>query len=352
MDGDGTIGTDGVFVIAEAGSNWRMGTRARDVAMGRTLIELAAEAGADAVKFQTYRPETVYVANAGTSDYLSEAGIVEDIGDIFADLAMPYELVAELAGHAEKAGIAFMSTPFSAADFAAVDPYVRVHKIASYEISHLRLLELAARSGKPVILSTGGADETDIAWAVDTLRANGCAEIVLLQCTAKYPAPAATLNLRVLPWLAARFGVTVGLSDHSRDPVVAPVAAVALGARVVEKHFTVDNRLPGPDHSFAVLPAELTELVRAVRAAEAALGSGDKVVDGAEEELRAYAQRGLQACAPIHRGETLREGTNVAILRAGKQRKGVHPRHLSAIEGRTATRNVPLGDGLQPGDWQ
>ena len=163
-----------------------MGTPARDRAMGRTLIQAAAEAGADAVKFQTYRPETVYVANAGSSDYLSEAGITQDIRDIFADLAMPYDLVPELAEHARDLGLMFMSTPFSAEDFAAVDPHVAVHKIASYEISHLRLLELAARSGKPLVLSTGASTLDDVRWAVETFRAGGGGDLALMQCTAKY----------------------------------------------------------------------------------------------------------------------------------------------------------------------
>lgn len=343
--------SDRVFVIAEAGSNWRMGTPSRDRAMARALVDVAVAAGADAVKFQTYRPETVYVENAGASDYLSAAGITEDIREIFSDLAMPYELVAEMAEYCAGVGIGFMSTPFSPADFAAVDPHVAVHKLASYEISHLRLIELAARSGKPLVMSTGGAEEAEIAWAVDTFRSNGGAKLVLLQCTASYPAPIDSLNLLVLPSLASRFGVDVGLSDHSRDPVLAPIMAVALGATVIEKHYTLDNRLPGPDHAFAILPSELTQLVRAVRDAEEARGDGRKRVAAAEEELRAYAQRGVQATRTIAPGEVLEEGVNVAILRPGKQRKGVHPRHLSDLEGARATREVPLGDGLLPGDW-
>ena len=224
-----SFGKDRVFIIAEAGSNWRMGTPKRDMAMARALIDVAVEAKADAVKFQTYRPETVYVSNAGSSDYLSKAGIKEDIAEIFSDLAMPYEMISELAAYCGKSGIQFMSTPFSAADFAAVDPFVTVHKIASYEISHLRLIELAARSGKPLIMSTGASVEDDIDWAIQTFRANGGTELALLQCTASYPAPMDSLNLRVIPWLAQRFGVFSGLSDHSRDPTIGPVAAVALG---------------------------------------------------------------------------------------------------------------------------
>jgi sialic acid synthase SpsE/RimJ/RimL family protein N-acetyltransferase len=339
-----------VYIIAEAGSNWRMGTGARDRAMACTLIDIAAEAGADAVKFQTYRPETVYVQNAGQSDYLSEAGIKQDIREIFEDLAMPYELLAELAEHCRKREIDFLSTGFSPTDFAAIDPFVAIHKIASYEISHPHLLTLAGRSGKPLILSTGASGEEDIEWAVRTFRQAGGRDLCLMQCTADYPAPISSLNLRTLPWLQARFAAATGLSDHSREPSLGPVAAVALGARVIEKHFTIDNRLPGPDHAFALVPQELKELVRQVRLAEAGLGDGVKRVLPEEQELANFARRGLQAISEIAPGEILREGVNYAVLRPGKQALGVHPKHREKIEGRPATRRVPIGDGLRLSD--
>ncbi|WNK01364.1 N-acetylneuraminate synthase family protein [Thalassospiraceae bacterium LMO-JJ14] len=347
----GTINLQKVFIIAEAGSNWRMGTAKRDMAAARTLIEAAAEAGADAVKFQTYRPETVYVANAGTSDYLSAAGINDDIRDIFADLAMPYEMIPELMEHAKRHGIKFMSSPFSVADFDAIDPYVEAHKIASFELSHLRLLERAGRSKKPLFLSCGASNERDIAWAVDTFLAAGGSDLILLQCTSKYPAPASSLNLRVIPWLQQRFNLPVGLSDHSREPATAPIAAVALGARVIEKHFTLNNKLPGPDHAFAITVPELHELVRQIRLTEQMLGTADKVILNDEAELASYARRGIQAIGPIAQGELLREGVNVDTLRPGKQRLGIHPKHLPRIEGKPTTRDIPAGDGIHYGDW-
>ena len=339
-----------VFVVAEAGSNWRMGSPARDRAMGRALVQAAADAGADAVKFQTFRPETVYVPNAGASDYLSEAGIDEDIGAIFADLAMPYEMLGELAADCAAAGIGFMSSPFSPNDFAAVDPHVGVHKIASYENNHVHLLRLAARSGKPTLLSTGASTADDIAFAVSTYRAAGGRDLCLLQCTARYPAPVAALNVATIPWLQRRFAAAAGLSDHSREPLAGPLAAVALGARVIEKHFTLDNRLPGPDHAFAIVPDELAALVRAVREAEAVLGDGVKQVLPDEAELAAYARRGLQAIRDIAAGEVLREGDNIAILRPGRQRRGLDPRHLGRVEGARVARTIKLGDGIGEGD--
>ncbi|MEX2451985.1 MAG: GNAT family N-acetyltransferase [Rhodospirillales bacterium] len=340
-----------VFVIAEAGSNWRVGTPEKDWTMARRLIDAAVAAGADAVKFQTYRPESVYVANAGGSDYLSEAGIEEDIGDIFAHLAMPYEMIGELAAYCRERGIEFMSTPFSPADFAAVDPYVGIHKVASYEISHVHLITLAAKSGKPTLMSTGASTEEDIAWAVDTFFAAGGRNLCLMQCTARYPAPVSALNVSVIPWLKKRFGVAAGLSDHSRDPLTGPVTAVAKGARVIEKHFTMDNDLPGPDHAFALTPPELVRMVAAVRQAEAALGSGVKTVLPEEAELAGYARRGLQAIRAIAKGDVLRENDAFAILRPGQQTLGVHPKFLGRVEGRRATRDIGLGEGLKHGDW-
>ncbi|MFP4322566.1 MAG: N-acetylneuraminate synthase family protein [Anaerolineales bacterium] len=340
-----------VFIIAEAGSNWRMGTPARDMAMGRALIDVAAEAGADAVKFQTYRAESVYVPNAGESQYLSEAGITEDITRIFEDLAMPYDMVGELAAYCRKRDILFMSSPFSVQDFQAVDPHTLIHKIASYEISHIRLLEAAARSGKPVVLSTGASTHEDIAFAVEWFGQHGGEHLVLMQVTAKYPAPLSSAALRVIPELAQRYGVAVGLSDHTLDPVIAPAGAVALGASVIEKHYTLDKRLPGPDHSFALTPAQLAQMVRAIRDMEAALGSADKAIQADEQELHRFARRTVQAIQPIQKGDALREDVNIAILRPGQQRPGVHPRHLPAIEGKAAQRDIPLGDGIQDGDY-
>lgn len=335
-----------VFIIAEAGSNWRVGTAQRDREMAKELINVPKEAGADAVKFQVFRPEQVYVSNAAKSDYLEKEGMEQSIYEIFADLAMPYEMIPELHQMCKKVGIEFMATPFSSQDFAAIDPFVSRHKIASYEISHIRLLELAARAKKPLILSTGAAVEGDIAWARETFFANGGKQMTLLQCTAAYPAPLSSCNLAVIPWLRDRFGVSSGLSDHSKDPVIAPSAAVALGASVIEKHYTLSKRLPGPDHCFAVEPEGLAQMCRAIRQTEKVLGSPYKQIDKVEEELACYARRGVQAIREIAVGDQLVEGHNMAILRPGKQALGCHPRHLENLEGTAAKYAVSLGEGL------
>ena len=345
------IKNNSVFIIAEAGSNWRSGTVDRDLKMAKVLIDVAVEAGADAVKFQTYRAETVYVSNAGDSDYLSDSGIKESINEIFRDLSMPYEMIPQLEQYCNINNIHFMSTPFSIADAKAIDPFVKTHKLASYEITHSRLIEFLAKTNKPLILSTGAASIEDIEWAVNYFYKHGGLDITLMQCTAKYPAPLSTINLNTIPELKKQFNLPVGLSDHSRDHLIAPLGAVALGATVIEKHFTLNNKLPGPDHSFAITPDELTLMVKAIRNMEQALGNCEKKVSDEELELYDYAQRAVQAIKPINKGAQLLEGKNIDILRSGKQKRGIHPRYLEEIEGKNAKRDIPLGDGIQIGDW-
>lgn len=341
-----------VFIIAEAGSNWRMGTFERDVKMAKNLIDVAANAKADAIKFQTYKPETVYVPNAGSSDYLSEAGIKESIYDIFKDLSMPYEMIPILSDYCITKNIEFMSTPFSIDDARIIDPFVKKHKIASYEITHSKLIKYIAETKKPLILSTGGSTISEIHWAVDYFKKYGGTNISLLQNTSKYPTPFSSLNLLAIPSMIKQFKLPVGLSDHSRDPIIAPVAAVALGATIIEKHFTIDNSLPGPDHSFAILPLELIQMVCAIRNCENALGTGEKKVLDVELELRDYAQRGIQAIKNIKRDEEFILGQNIDILRSGKKTKGIHPKFLEEIIGKHARRNISIGSGIQNDDYE
>jgi sialic acid synthase SpsE len=335
-----------VFIIAEAGSNWRMGTPRRDREMAHTLIDIAAEAGADAVKFQTYRSAGLYVPNAGDSDYLAKSGIKQQINEILDDLSMPYEMIGELAAYCDEKKIQFMSTPFSVEDAKAVDPFVKTHKIASYEINHLRLLQWIGATGKPVILSTGAATADDIEYGLQVLHESGAGPITLLQCTASYPAPMDSLNLAAIPQLREKYSVPAGLSDHSRDPVIAPVAAVALGACVIEKHYTIDNRLPGADHPFAILPEELALMVKSIREAEQTLGDGSISLQPAEEELRGFATRSIQAIRDIQPGEMLEEGVNIDVLRPGKRNKGISPRYLDEIVGKNVVNFIRCGDGI------
>ena len=318
--------------------------------MARELVDAAKLAGADAVKFQTFRVRDLYVENAGLSGYLSAAGIRSSVNELMAELEMPYELVAYIAAYAGAADIEFMSTAFSTADVAAVDPHVKRHKVASYELNHVELLEAMAATGKPIILSTGAATMDDIEFGLRTLRGAGAADVTLMQCTASYPAPPDSLNLAAIPALRDAFGVPVGLSDHSRDPIIGPVAAVALGAVCIEKHFTLDNRLPGPDHRFAITADELGDMVTAIRTAEVVLGTGTKSVLESERELREFAARSIQARTEIQAGEALVRGVNIDVLRPGNRRRGLHPRRMVELDGRKASRPIRAGDGVTEED--
>lgn len=343
---------NGVLVVAEAGSNWRMGNPTRDFAMAKSLIEAAAEAGADAVKFQVFHVEEVYVPDAGVSDYLAEGGIKEDITDIYKDLTLPHDMIPKIADYCRQCHVDFMASPFSISDFEAIDPFVKVHKIASYEIGHIHLLEKAAKSGKPVLMSTGCATEEEIGWSVNYMREQGVKQLILLQCTAAYPAKLESVDVSAIPWLKDRYKAWVGLSDHSRHPTYAPAAAVALGAIAIEKHFTLSNDLPGPDHYFSLTPPELKQMIEAIRSTYIALGSQVKKIEPCEEELRSFAKRGVQAIRDIAAGELLEEGVNVAILRPGKQLQGMHPRNLLTHSSKRFIRPVANRQGVHLNDLE
>ena len=333
------------FIIAEAGSNWKSGTLEDDLARAKELIKTASKAGADAVKFQTYRPETVYVQNAGNSNYLSKHGINENINDIFKHLSMPYEMIPELHKYCKQEDILFMSTPFSVDDAKQIDPFVELHKVASYEINHVRLLEFLAETNKPIIVSTGASTYEEIDFAVNLLKKK-INTIGLLQCTAKYPTTLDSLNLFVIPQLKTRYNLPVGLSDHSIDPIIGPLLAVGAGATIIEKHFTLDRNLPGPDHPFALVPNELEIMVQAIRKADSAKGTGKKEILDVETELRRFATRSIQAIKNIKKGETLREGYNIDVLRPGNRIRGLDARFLSSVNGKKAKTDIETGDGV------
>lgn len=340
-----------VKIIAEAGSNWRMGSFSRDLSMAKALIDAAKESGCQAIKFQVFRAKKTYVENAGVADYLSEKGIDQEVSSLFRDLEMPYEMLPMLYEECQKRSIEFMATAFSLSDLQKIDPFVDCHKVASYELGHVRLLQELAKIKKPLLISTGAATYDEIEWALQTLQKQASGPVTLMQCVAQYPAMLDNCNVRVLEDFRRRFQLPLGLSDHSCHPTLAPVCAVALGASVIEKHFTLDKRLPGPDHAFAVTPKEMKELVQNVQGALKTLGEPIKKVCCDEKPLRSFACRSVQATSSIQEGEALLEGVNVDILRSGKQEKGVHPRYLVDIEGKRARRDIPCGAGIQMGDW-
>ena len=339
---DKTVGAgEPTFIIAEAGSNHN-----GELALAHELIDVAADAQADAVKFQTFRAERLYPKSAGRSDYL---GVETSIYDIIKAMEMPYEWLPELRDHSHERGLAFLSTPFHEEAVELLDEYVDAFKLASYELTHDPLLKDTASRGKPIILSTGACDLDDVEHAVTVLKEGGAKDIVLLQCTAAYPAPPTAANVRALVTLRDRFGVPTGLSDHTRDATAAPMAAAALGAVVIEKHFTMSNDLDGPDHGFAVEPDELAALVAGVRRVEAVLGDGDKSVLDAEQELYTFARRSIFTTGPIAAGEAFSRA-NVDVLRAGKLGKGLQPSELRRVLNAVATRDLPAEIPLQASD--
>jgi len=287
------------YIIAEIGANHN-----GDMALCRALIDAAQLAGADAVKFQGFRARTLYPKTAGKSQYLKDE---RPIYDIIEAMEMSVEWVPILADHCRARSVDFLCTPFDEAWVDALDPHVPAFKVASYELSHLPLVRNVLERGKPTFISTGASGLSDVWRVVAAAREAGNEQIVLLQCTAAYPTPPGDVNARAIVTLREETGCHVGLSDHSRDPVVAPVVAVALGAVVIEKHFTLSNRLPGPDQKFAVEPEQLKALVRAVREARAVLGTGAKEVLAIERELHGFARRSVFSVRAIGAGEVFGE---------------------------------------------
>ncbi len=327
-----------VYVIAEAGSN-----HDRDLDQARRLIDVAAEAGADAVKFQTFTSERIVAETKTRARYLDAILPPEEtMASLFRKLELPYEWHATLKEHAQAAGLDFISSPF---DEQAVDLLqsldVKVFKVATYELWHLPLIRYIARLGKPMICSTGMANIGEVQEAVSTVAAAGNPNLILLHCTVNYPPPFSDLNLRAIDTMRRAFGVPVGYSDHTPG-WTAPVVATALGAAVIEKHFTISRDLPGPDHRFALEPAELAAMVRAIRDTEASLGDGIKRMGAAEADLYATARRSLHAARTIEAGETI-AADMIAVLRPGT---GIEVRDLEHVVGRVARRRIERHEPL------
>lgn len=326
------------FIIAEAGSNHN-----GDLAMARELVETAARAGADAVKFQTFKASRLYPKSAGTSDYL---GVDTPIFDIIQSMEMPESWLRELSDLAHDRGLAFISSPFHEEAVALLDPFVDAFKIASYELTHEPLLRAVAERDKPIIISTGASTLTEVREAVNVLRDHSAQLLVVLQCTAAYPAPLESAQVSALVHLRERLGVLSGLSDHTEHPSLAPTVAAALGASVVEKHFTLSKALPGPDHAFAIEPDGLKALVEGVRGAERVRGHGRKEVHAVEEELRAFARRSIFTTAAIKKGTPF-DRTNLDVLRQGKLGQGLAPKQLATVLTGIAARDLPADHALQ-----
>jgi N-acetylneuraminate synthase/N,N'-diacetyllegionaminate synthase len=316
--GDGLISEgEPCFMIAEAGSNHN-----GSLEQAKKLIDVAVAAKADAVKFQIY-PEFSYLKG-------------QNVYELIKSIETPREWLKELAGYCEDRNITFLATPF---DFEAVDllaKYVPAFKIASFEIVDLELLQYAARKGKPMIISTGMANLCEIEEAISTIKSVGNNDIILLHCNSLYPTPAELVNLKASETMRTAFKVPVGFSDHTLG-IHIPIAAVAMGACVIEKHFTLDRTLPGPDHSFAIEPDELKEMVRCIREVEKAKGTGIKEKSELEsEEMYIKARRSIHAKVDILK-ETKITKDMLIIKRPGY---GIKPKFIDVVVGREAKRDV------------
>ena len=326
------------FIIAEAGSNFRISNEPEiNFNHALKLIDIAVDAGADAVKFQLYRAEKLYVKDAGFAEYL---GTKKSIYEIIKEMELPTSWLVELKRICEKKNIIFLCTPFDETSVDVLEDIgIQAYKIASYSINHIPLLKHIARTKKPVILSTGASTVKEIQIAIDAIYDEQNFQVALMQCTAKYPAPLENINLNTIPSLKKQFSLPVGLSDHSRDNLIAPLGAVALGANIIEKHFTTDNELPGPDHKFAVLPHELKDMISKIRQMEKTLGSSEKVILKEEKELHSFARRSIYARKDIKKGEIIQED-QIVILRSGKGKKGFEPAWKNRVIGKTAKKNI------------
>ena len=326
---------DNVFIIAELSANHMNNF---DIAV--KTIEAMAESGADAVKFQTYTPDTITI-DCDNEYFQIKQGTIWDgqvLYNLYEEAYMPWEWQPKLKKIAEDLGLIAFSSPF---DMTSVDFLeemdVEAYKIASYEITDIPLIEYVASKGKPIIISTGIASKEDIDLAIKTCRKTGNNQIAILKCTSSYPAPMDEINLNTIPALKEEFDVCVGLSDHTMGAEVA-IAGVALGAKIIEKHFILDRNMEGPDSEFSMEPQEFKAMVDSIRNIEKALGNSDFEVTE-KMLINQDFSRSLFVIKDIKKGEIITED-NVKSIRPGF---GAHPKYLSEILGKEVNCDIKRG---------
>jgi len=334
--GDFNLETDGTFIIAELSANHN-----GSLQNALDTIKKAKEIGANAVKLQTYTADTITL-NCKKDDFIIKGGTLWDgknLYELYQEAYTPWEWHKELFDYARSIGIDIFSSPF---DKTAVDFLEQfeptAYKIASFEITDVELIEYVASKGRPVIISTGVATLTDIELAVNKVRKTGNSDIALLKCTSAYPAPLEEINLNTIPNLKETFNITVGLSDHTLGTSV-PVGAVALGAKIVEKHFIIDRKIGGPDSEFSLEPHQFKEMIESVREIEKALGKISYNLSPKIEKSRVFT-RSLYVAKDIQKGEKFTE-ENIRSVRPGY---GMHPKYLKDILGKTAIKDYKFGD--------
>ena len=327
------------FIIAEAGSN-----HDGKLEQAKKLIDVAKEARADAVKFQTYSAEKLYSRKTPTMEYLEKDKLVkkdESVWDLIKKIEMPREWHKPLADYCKQKELIFLSTPFDLEAVDELEEFVLAYKIASFEITHLPLLEYVAKKKKPIILSTGMADLSDIEVALDTIYKQGNRDVILLHCAVGYPPKYEDINLKAMQTMRQAFQLPVGFSDHTLG-ITSDIAAVALGACMVEKHFTISRKLKGPDHPFALEPDELKDMVQAIRNTETSLGSPIKKHTEAEEEMYKLGRRSLVATCNIPKGTKITK----KMLDVKRPGYGIHPKMMNVVVGRVARVDIEEDDIL------
>jgi pseudaminic acid synthase len=327
-----------VYIIAEMSAN-----HGQDFEQAAKIIRAAKKAGADAIKLQTYTPDTLTINCDNEYFRIGEGTIWEgkNLYALYGEAYTPWEWQPKLKKVANDLSIDLFSTPF---DNTAVDFLekmdVPAYKVASFELVDIPLVRRIAQTGKPIIMSTGMATVEEIEEAVNAIRETGNDQLALLKCTSAYPASPEEMNLRTISDMAARFGVPVGLSDHTLGTAVS-VAAVTLGACIVEKHITLSRAIPGPDTAFSLEPDEFKEMVDAIRVSEKALGQVNYKVTDKEKASRVF-RRSLFVVKDVKAGDIFSE-ENIRSIRPGY---GLPPKHLSAVLGRHAASNLPAGTPL------
>lgn len=323
-----------VYIIAEMSANHGQGY---DEAV--KIIQAAKDAGADAIKLQTYTPDTITIDC--DNEYFRIKGTIwegRNLYDLYKEAYTPWEWQPKLKEIANDLGMDLFSTPF---DNTAVDFLEKIevpaYKIASFELVDIPLIQRVAKTGKPIIMSTGMATIGEIEEAVTAARGAGCKELALLKCTSAYPAPPEEINLRTIPHMADAFGVPVGLSDHTLG-IGVPVVAVTLGACIIEKHFTLSRAVPGPDSAFSLEPHEFKEMVEAIRVAEKALGQVNYAVTEKEAASRVF-RRSLFVVKDMKAGDVF-TADNVRSIRPGY---GLPTKHLERIIQRRAAKGIKKG---------
>lgn len=321
-----------VFIVAEAGVNHN-----GDVDLGKKLIDVAKYAEADAVKFQAFKAENVVIKYAEKARYQKETtGPNKSQYNMIKRLELTDEEFRELYNYAKKNNIIFLSSAFDKESVDLLDNLgVPAFKVASGEITNFPLLRYIAEKKKPIILSTGMSTIGEIEEALEVIREKGVEDIVLLHCVTSYPAKIEDVNLRVIEALRNKFNLPVGFSDHTLG-ITIPIAAAALGAALIEKHFTLDRTLPGPDHRASLEPDELKDMIRAIRDVEKALGDGIKKPTKDEERIKKVVRRSIVAKMEIPKGTVITED----MLDLKRPGVGVEPKYLNEVIGKRAKKNI------------